>query len=116
MSKKREVEKKIHKKDCDCEKHIRKLERENKRLKAENKTLNDAIRSTDDYLVDMLKDRSVEEIVQSVKDRADTVVQAKCPNCGKNEMKHINLGIIKIVACTGCPYRNRLNESGPSQT
>jgi predicted transcriptional regulator len=115
MSKKRVAETKILKKETDHDKQIQKLEREIRRLKTENKTLHDAMRKTDEYLIDMVKDKTVEEVMQSIKDNADVVVQEKCPNCGTDEMKKINLGTIKIIACTRCSYRNRLNEPGPSQ-
>jgi predicted nuclease with TOPRIM domain len=116
MSKKRVVAQKIHKEEVDYEKQIRKLEKEVRRLKTENKTLQDALSKTDDYLIDMVKDRTIEEIMQNIRETTDVVVQEKCPNCGTDEMKKINLGTIKIIACSRCSYRNRLNEPGSSQT
>lgn len=116
MSKKRVVKQKTHKEDVDYEKQIRKLERENRRLKSENRTLHEALSITDDYLVAITKDKTIETVMQEVKENADVTIQEKCPNCGTHEMKKINLGTIKIVACTSCSYRNRLNEPGPTTT
>lgn len=110
---KRSVEKQqIQKENSDYEKQINKMEKEIRRLKSEVKTLQDALSKTDQYMIEMVKDKSVEEIMQNVKDNADVVLQEKCPNCGTYEMKQINLGTIKIIKCTRCSYRNRLNESG----
>ncbi len=110
---KRSVEKQqAQKENADYEKQISKMEKEIRRLKSEVKTLQEALTKTDEYLVDMVKDKTVEEVMQEVKDNADVVLQEKCPNCGTDEMKQINLGTIKIIKCTRCSYRNRLNESG----
>ena len=116
MNKKRVVAKSHKDETEDCEKQIRKLEKENKRLKSENKALQEALGKMDDCLVDMIKDRSVEEIVQNIKENSDAVVHKKCPNCGTNKMKKTNLGSVKILTCTSCSYRNRLNGPGLGQT
>ena len=111
MSKKRVVKQKTHK-DDDYEKQIRKLEKENRRLKSEVKTLQEALNITDDYLVAITKDKTLGEVMQDVKENQDVTIEEKCPNCGNHDMKKINLGTTKIVACTRCPYRNRVHEQG----
>ncbi len=115
MSKKRVVKQKTHKEDVDYEKQIRKLERENRRLKSDNRSLQEALSITDDYLISITKDKTLEEVMKDVNENKDVTIQEKCPNCGTSEMKKINLGTTKIVACTSCPYRNRLNEPGSTQ-
>lgn len=116
MSNKRVEIQKNHKKDGEFEKQIRKLEKELKRLKIENKSLQSALEKTDEYLINMMKDKPLNEVMQDIKENSDAVVREKCPKCGTQEMKKINLGTIKIVTCTRCPYRNRLNEPGSDQT
>ena len=104
MTKKSVEKQKTHKEDSRYEKQIATLERENKRLKNDNKNLLDALRKTDEYIFSLVKDKTVAELVQDVK---DNVVKETCPNCGADQMRRVNLGEVVIVACNSCTYRNR---------
>lgn len=116
MNKRSVGKQQIQKENSDYEKQINKFEKEIRRLKSEVRILQEALATTDEYLADMVKDKTVEDVVQNVKNNADIVLKEKCPNCGTDEMKQINLGTIRIIKCTRCSYRNRLNESGPVTT
>jgi hypothetical protein len=107
---KKSVEKiKAQKDEKEYERQIRTLEKENRRLKSENKTLQDLLNKNDSYMYEMVKDQPVEELMIRVRENAPEAVKDKCPNCNCDEMKKINLGTIQIIVCTRCPYRNRLN-------
>lgn len=107
---KKSVEKiKAQKDEKEYEKQIRSLEKENRRLKSENKTLHDTLKKNDDYIYEMVKHKTVEELMTEVKENSEVTIKEKCPNCGTDEMKKINLGTMQIVACTRCPYRNRIH-------
>ena len=115
---KKSVEKqKTQKDEAKYEKQIRNLESEVRRLKNELKTAKEALAKTDDYLIEMTKDKSVAQVIKDVKDHTDIIVQEKCPKCGTNEMKKINLGAMKLIVCTRCDYRNRVNAGNqPAET
>jgi hypothetical protein len=96
--------------EAELEKTIRDLEKEIKRLKSENKTLKKALDSTDEYLTRMSQDKTMASIFEGIKQTSDVSVEKKCPNCGCKDMRVVNLGIMKILACNRCEYRNRSNE------
>lgn len=101
--------------DRESEK-IRRLEKENRRLRSENKTLKNAWEATETYLIAISRDKTINDIFQEIEEKTDRKVKEKCPKCGCEEMTRINLGNIKIICCSGCDYRNRVNEKGPAQT
>lgn len=117
MSRKSVEKIKTQKSDGQYEKKIKSLEGEIRRLKNELKTAYDALARTDDFLVKMTNSKTVEEVIKDVRDRTDIVVQDNCPNCGKDEMKKVNLGTFTIIVCTSCSYRNRVNAGNqPTET
>ena len=111
MSKKPIVTTKSHKEEAELEKAIRKLEREIKRLKSENKVLQDALATTEEYLIAQVADKTLEDVFQDVQNKMDVKLTDLCPNCQSHNLKKINLGSFKIIACSNCTYRNRVNES-----
>jgi hypothetical protein len=100
-------------KNNDYEKIISRMERDIAKLKSKNKSLMDALQTTEVYLTAISKDKTVQEIFQEVLDNTEVNVDIKCPKCGSQGMKRINLGHVKIISCS-CGYRNRVNEPGPS--
>jgi DNA-directed RNA polymerase subunit M/transcription elongation factor TFIIS len=110
MSKK--LTKHIEKKDDDYEKIINRMERDIEKLKAKNKVLMDALKTTETYLLEISKDKTIQEIFQEVHDNTELNVEEKCPKCGSHGMKKINLGYVNIASCS-CGYRNRINGSEP---
>lgn len=113
MDNKRVPVKKIKNKDDHYEKIIFRMEIDIKKLKAKIKALTSALESTDSYLTAISKDKTVHEIFQEVLDNTEINVDKKCPKCGSQGMKRVDLGYVKVVSCT-CGYRNRINEPGTS--
>lgn len=117
MIKKSVERQKTQKDEAKYEKQIRSLESEVRRLKNELKTAQEALTRTDDYLIAITKDKTVEQVMKNVKEHTDATVHEKCPKCGTDEMKIINLGAMKLLCCTRCDYRNRINAGNqPAET
>ena len=114
MSDKKRPLKKTKKGDEHYDKIISRMERDIEKLKAKNKALMDALKTTESYLASISKDKTIQEIFQEVVDNTKINVNEKCPKCNSQGMKRINLGFVKIISCS-CGYRNRVNESGISQ-
>ena len=110
MGKKRTIEP-IHKEERESEK-IRRLEKEIRRLKSENKTLTNAWSATEKYLVDISRDKTINDIFQEIVEKADRKMNEKCPKCQCEDMRRINLGAVQIICCSSCDYRNRVNAKG----
>ena len=106
---------KTKKGDEAYEKIITRMERDIEKLKAKNKVLMEALKTTEAYLASISKDKTIQEIFQEVLDNTKINITKKCPKCHTEGMKSINLGFIKIISCS-CGYRNRVNESGTGQT
>ena len=115
MSNKKVAAEKLKKSEEQYEKIISRMERDIEKLKAKNKALLDALKTTETYLDSISKDKTIQEIFQEVLDNTKVNVAGKCPRCHAEGLKKINLGFVKIISCS-CGYRNRINESGPSQT
>jgi len=98
-------------KDDHYEKIIQRMERDIEKLKAKNKMLTEAAETTETYLLAITKDKTIQEIFQEVLDNTKTNIEGRCPKCGSEGMKKINLGHIKVISCS-CGYRNRVNEQG----
>lgn len=114
VGKKTETIKKTKKDGSDYDKIIRRLERENKRLKSENKTLQDALNASEEYLIAISSEKTLQYIFEEIDKKTEVKTKQQCPKCNSEHMKRINLGNIQIVSCS-CGYRNRTNESGPTQ-
>jgi len=114
-NKKNADEKKSRQKESkEYEKTIRLLEKENRRLLSEVKTLNKALQDTEEHLFRISEDKTVMETIQQVCEVKPAKSENSCPKCSKSGMKIINLGHIKLLTCT-CGYRNRLNGQGLDQ-
>jgi nitrate/TMAO reductase-like tetraheme cytochrome c subunit len=98
-------------KDERYEKIIGRMERDIEKLKAKNTALLNALKETEQYLNNISKDKTIQEIFQEVLDNTKVNVANKCPKCHSEGMKKINLGYVKIISCS-CGYRNRINETG----
>lgn len=103
---------KIQKQDSELEKIIDKQEREIKRLKSQLKSVNEALKTTEEYLIQISKDKTLDFIQDEIKQKTTVSVSHGCPRCKSQDMRKINLGVVTIIACNDCEYRNRLNESG----
>ena len=115
MAKKRRTEK-VHNNEEKLEKVIARLERDINKLKSRNKSLEEDLKTTAEYLMQISRDKTLEFIQQEIQDKTKTKTDMTCPSCRSINMRKINLGAVTIVACGDCEYRNRLNESGSQQT
>lgn len=111
MSKKRAVVKTELQQDTEYAKMIRKLEKEIKRLRSENSSLQDALRTTDEYLMAISQDKTIENVFQEIQEKTNVKAKESCPNCKSSNMRKISLGVVRIIACSNCSYRNRINDS-----
>lgn len=104
---------KPHNNEEKLEKVIVRLERDINKLKSRNKALEEDLKATAEYLMQISRDKTLDFIQQEIKDKTDIKTDKICPSCGANNMRRINLGVVTIVACGSCEYRNRLNDQGP---
>lgn len=114
MAKKSRTEK-PHTNEEKLEKVIARLERDIQKLKSRNKSLEEDLKATAEYLIQISRDKSIEYIQQEIQEKTDVKTDHICPRCKATNMRRINLGIVTIIACGDCDYRNRLNESGTQQ-
>lgn len=90
---------------------IKKLETENKRLKSELGSYEQAFKKTTKFLEDHTDDISLEDLVQAAKQDKSLRkvekehVESLCPKCF-NKLKELPKSRVgKIIVCTQCEYR-----------
>ena len=90
---------------------IRKLEKESQKLKKENQMLREAWTRTEEYLAAISEDKTIDEIFNEI-DTKTTLrkVKKKCPNCSSSHMHQRQYTGFKIISCSRCEYRNRMND------
>lgn len=115
MTSKKAVVKKYKKNDTTYEKIISRMERDIDKLKAKNKALEVALKTTESYIESISQDKTIQEIFQEVLDNTKVNAPGRCPKCHKEDMKIVNLGFVKIISCS-CGYRNRVNDSRTDKT
>lgn len=96
---------------------IKRLEKEIKKLRSHNRTLQDAWHKTEDYLIAVSENKSIKEIFDEIDTKTSLrKIKKKCPNskCGNNTLNKRNYGEYHIISCSRCGYRNRVNEKGSS--
>lgn len=94
-------------------KRIKKLEKENYRLKSELNAYEQAFKKTTKFLKDHTDEISLEDLIEAAKqDKSLKEVEEKvkdsnkCPKCG-SEVKKLPTSIIgTIITCTSCNYRS----------
>lgn len=94
------------------------LERENKKLKSQNKTLNNAWQKTEEYLVAISDKKDIDEIFEEIDTKTNLrKIRKKCPDskCGGKTMNKRKYDGYYILSCTKCGYRNKVNEKRSSQ-
>lgn len=114
MAKKRGIES-AEERVSKLENKIKRLEREKKKLLSENKTLQSALEKTEEYVMAISRDKSVEHILHEIESMN---IDKECPNCGNRKMSQVNYGEFYIESCDhkGCGYRNRIHEGRPNKT
>ena len=94
-------------------KRLEKLERENKKLKSENKTLQDAWHKTEEYLVAISEGKTIGKIFEEIDTQTNLrKIKKSCPNskCGGKTLNKRQYEGYHVLSCMRCGYRNRVNE------
>jgi DNA repair exonuclease SbcCD ATPase subunit len=92
-------------------KRIKKLEKENDRLKSELNSYEQAFKKTTKFLRDNTEEISLENLIKaaksekSLKEVKEESTSNKCPVCSA-DIKIMETLVGKIITCTKCSYRN----------
>lgn len=109
----------IAKKNLNLTDRIIKLERENKKLRSENRTLKNAWQKTEEYLVAISDNKKIETIFNEIDTKTNLrKIKQKCPNsdCSNNTLNRRKFDGYSVVSCVKCGYRNRVDERGSKKT
>lgn len=118
VSKKDSIEKAIEKNEALIAK-LNRLEKENKRLRSENRTLQNAWQETEEYLVAISEEKDIDQIFDEIDTKTELrKVRQPCPNpkCSSKTMNKRKFDGYSIVSCKKCGYRNRVDERGLEET
>ena len=88
---------------------VKKLQKEVSELRTSNRTLQLTFDKTEVYLKEVTNDKSIEEIIKTVKMDKPLKKPEKCPAC-KSALDKLQGRGFHVVTCTKCEYRNRVNE------
>ena len=89
---------------------VKSLEKENKKLRTKNHTLNRAWDETESFLEDVTEGKSLKEIIENVNEGKLKRVRKECPKCGGRKVKKIQFSGFHVVVCEDCKYREKVNE------
>lgn len=94
---------------------VKKLEKERKKLISDNRTLQNALEKTEEYIMAISKDKNVSHIIDEIE---SSKLNKECPNCGNKKMHKTNYGEFYIETCEykNCGYRNRIHEARSNKT
>ena len=113
---------KIHKKDSieiALEKNttlldiIRKLEKTNKKLKSQYKTMETVWHKTEKKYKDIVSSNSLEEIIDYIDNKKPLKKECLsriCKNCDSKSLREIQFNGFCIVICDNCSHRNRVDD------
>jgi len=94
---------------------VRRLERENSKLKSQYKTMETAWGKTEEKYKEAVKDIPLKEIMDSVKNNNPLKSKIKnkdeCDKCGSKKLKKIIFDGFYVVKCDQCNYRNRVDDN-----
>lgn len=91
---------------------IKRLEKENQRLKSENNAFEQAFKKTTKFLEDHTGDISVEDLIKAAKqDKSLKKVEKEhvenlCPKCFSKLKELPKSRVGKIIVCSNCDYRS----------
>lgn len=91
---------------------VRKLEKEIKKYKSNAKTVESVWQETENYLMEVTKGVSLEEILKTIRDGKPLdgrKVRRKCTICGLNTMKKIQFDKFYVAICN-CGHREKVDE------
>lgn len=89
---------------------IKKLESENRRLKSELNSLEQAFKNTGEYIKGNVDGISVEKMIDAAKKgqkMKDTVGDEVCPECSSGLLKKIPSPAGTVTICGNCKYRGK---------
>jgi len=90
---------------------VKRLEKENKKLKSEYSTLHSAWDNTQEKYKEAIKDIPLQDIMDHLESNLSLIKMRKmCPDCKEKTLKKIGVGGFHIVVCGNCKYRDRINE------
>lgn len=90
---------------------IRKLEREKKNLKSENKTLDVAWKKTEKQYKKQIQEATLQEVFEYLESGSSILkTRKKCESCEQCTMKKLSFNGFYIYICGNCNYRKRVDE------
>jgi type IV secretory pathway VirB4 component len=94
---------------------IRRLEKENRKLRSENKTLSVAWNKTEKKYKEAVRDIPLQEIFEHLEsDVPKRKLRRSCPSCGEKTMKKISFEHFHILICGNCDHRAKIDETDAS--
>jgi len=114
VSKKDSIEEAIDKNDALLRQLI-KVGAEIKKLKSQNNTLKNAWKITEEYLINISKEKSLKDISEEIENARLIKIKKNCPNCKKKGMIKHQYDGFSTISCEKCNYRNKVNEKGSSE-
>ena len=117
MSEKKQLSKKGDSKETidRLKQLLNKQSKELKRLRSENKSLQEAWTKTEEYIQKLTANVSILDMIHESQIGEVKNVTKTCPNCSNRTMKQTTHGSLCMVYCK-CGYRNRVNGNGSSET
>ena len=95
---------------------LSKMDKEIKKLKSHNNTLKSAWKITEEYLVNISKEKSWKDISEEINNATFMKIKKICPNCKKKGMNKQQHNGFSTISCEKCNYRNKVNEKRSSDT
>ena len=94
---------------------IKRLEKEVRKLRSENKTLSVAWGKTEKKYKQAVKDIPLQEIFEHLESDVPTrKLRRSCPSCGEKTMKKISFEHFHILICGNCDHRAKVDEKDAS--
>jgi len=93
-------------------KKVKRLEKENRMLRSQKKTLEGAWEKTEDYLISVSNGKTIEQIFKEIGTETKLErIKEICPNCTRRVMNKQQFEGFYMAYCK-CGYRNRVYEEG----
>ena len=95
---------------------IRRLEKNNRKIKSQYKTMEDAWHKTEEKYKEAVKDIPLQEIVEHVQSGKQLTLKNRsskrqCSKCKSGELKKTQFDGFHVVVCGKCGYRNRVDDN-----
>ena len=92
---------------------VRKLEKENRKLKSQYKTMETTWGKTEERYKEAVKDIPLREIMENIEtgNLLKGKSKDKCSQCESKKLKKIPFDGFCVVKCDQCGYRNRIDDN-----